>query len=245
MERVKRQENFSKEEIKKLIAEVIARRDTITKPISATLNREMKNLAWCLVAERVSQVSGKKRTTDEVRRKFAVEKSKLKKKMAARRREGMTDGGPLPLPLNEWEELLTEFIEEKTASGALGDVEVAGVAAEPSSGEEALATLAECAYGCARVANEPSSTSTASSTSTKVTSDETPSKKRRIRGKEQLVADTFWEKMIVVQEEHLAIARERLVIERERLMLERRSLALGERGLGILPDRWIAICPRY
>ena len=54
----KRSNNFSSEKIEVLIAEVIAREDVITKPISGYLTNQMKNNAWArVVSSKITQKS--------------------------------------------------------------------------------------------------------------------------------------------------------------------------------------------
>ncbi|XP_041468551.1 myb/SANT-like DNA-binding domain-containing protein 4 [Lytechinus variegatus] len=158
-----RNKNFSIEEAMVLISEVVARKEIIVGAISSTITNAMKSRAWDCISGKVSKVEGRRRLADQVRKKFAVEKSKVKKKAAEIKRSARATGGGPALPLTEWEEVLRDFIGEEGISGCASDALETPVnstnstttitpAVEIESEKDALLTLASMANGCQKIA---------------------------------------------------------------------------------------------
>ncbi|XP_054769106.2 myb/SANT-like DNA-binding domain-containing protein 4 [Lytechinus pictus] len=219
-----RNKNFSIEEVMVLVSEVVARKEIIVGAISSTITNAMKTRVWDCISEKVSKVEGRRRSADEVRKKFSVEKSKVKKKAAEIKRSSRaTGGGPALPPLSEWEEVLRDFIGEEGISGCASDALETPVnstnstatitpAVEIESEKDALLTLASMANGCQKIAVDVSDD---------VTQLDTPQSRRKRRRSSDEFADV-WDRWLRLEEERITVEKERLEVEKERLRLEQR-----------------------
>jgi Myb/SANT-like DNA-binding domain len=93
----KRQPNFSLEETNVLLGEIEKKGKVLFGNFGPALSSAMKDKGWEEVASNVSAVSGVRRSTSEIRKKWAVIKSAAKSKASAINRDRMrrpTDGGP-------------------------------------------------------------------------------------------------------------------------------------------------------
>ncbi|XP_063960069.1 uncharacterized protein LOC129280685 [Lytechinus pictus] len=117
----------------------------------------MKMQAWKNISEAVSYAAGNQRSVEELRVKLSNLKSSVKKAYNHwKRLMGGTGGGPPPAPLEQWQELLIDFIGQEALDGVLGGVETptgfSEMAADTSSSNKAcelgaLTTLASLATG--------------------------------------------------------------------------------------------------
>ena len=116
--------NFLPEETQVLVLEVVAREDMIKKPLSGNLTYKMKRRAWECVAEKVNAVCGRQRDVEAMRQKLRQEKCRVKKKASKQRRyKAGTGGGPAPPPLEDWEDVLLDFIGDEVVTGVEGGLE--------------------------------------------------------------------------------------------------------------------------
>nr|XP_054772679.1 uncharacterized protein LOC129280685 [Lytechinus pictus] len=117
----------------------------------------MKMQAWKNISEAVSYAAGNQRSVEELRVKLSNLKSSVKKAYNHRKRlMGGTGGGPPPAPLEQWQDLLIDFIGQEALDGVLGGVATptgfSEMAADTSSSNKAcelgaLTTLASLATG--------------------------------------------------------------------------------------------------
>ena len=68
----KRADNFTTDEIDKLIKEAVSRKQILNATFSSTITKNVKNAAWEEIAQAVRRVQGKDRSDDDVRKKLSA-----------------------------------------------------------------------------------------------------------------------------------------------------------------------------
>src|SRR5580692_979839 len=86
--------NWGKNEEQQLSASVLEFESVLSASHSTTITNKDKDAAWEAITENINIVGGKKRTVDEVRKKFGNWKTAVKTKaMSNKRSHGKTGGG--------------------------------------------------------------------------------------------------------------------------------------------------------
>ncbi|XP_041461245.1 uncharacterized protein LOC121412519 [Lytechinus variegatus] len=226
----RRSENFTQDEIDILIRECISRKGTLCDPISANLTHSMKMQAWNNISEAVSYAAGNQRSVEELRVKLSNLKSTVKKAYNKRKRlMGGTGGGPPPAPLEQWQDLLIDFMGQEALDGVIGGVETptgfSERSADTSSSNKAcelgaLTTLASLATGRKKMSDpksmadtsieyEETASNSAQSASSSKSKSSTPEKlqSRKSPCKPETKAMAEW---LETEKERLSLKRQKM-----------------------------------
>ena len=119
---VKRQPNFSTDEMEALTASVSKHNKVLFGRLGGVMSTVSKEATWKEVAKDVSAVGVVVRSAAEVKKKWVCLKSASKAKAVALKKEGkQTGGGPKTVPdLSELETTVVGLIGESAVSGVPG-----------------------------------------------------------------------------------------------------------------------------